>query len=164
MKSGKGIQGPAPEHEKDTKMGPQGAKMEPRGHKVKPQGSRKYKKSATWTPRDSKWSPWCHIGAPRCPKMQNTHKKLTQIAKKHTRRCPKVPNKEEKPYTHKQPTNQPTNRPKQQRGTQRNKQSNKHTHAQELRTAHTNTNSRGRVLAEGDVDPAAGSPKEPFRL
>ena len=26
------------------------------------------------------------------------------------------------------------------------------------------TNSRGRVLAEGDVDPAAGSPKEPFRL
>ena len=106
MKSGKGIQGPAPEHEKDTKMGPQGAKMEPRGHKVKPQGSRKYKKSATWTPRDSKWSPWCHIGAPRSPKMQNTHKKLTQIAKKHTRRCPKVPNKEEKPYTHKQPTNQ----------------------------------------------------------
>ena len=26
------------------------------------------------------------------------------------------------------------------------------------------TNSRGRVLDEGDVDPAAGSPKEPFRL
>ena len=26
------------------------------------------------------------------------------------------------------------------------------------------TNSRGRVLAEGDVDPAAGSPKEPFGL
>ena len=26
------------------------------------------------------------------------------------------------------------------------------------------TNSRGRVLAEDDVDPAAGSPKEPFRL
>ena len=80
--------------------------MEPRGHKVKPQGSRKYKKSATWTPRDSKWSPWCHIGTPRSPKMQNTHKKLTRIAKKHTRRCPEVPNKEEKPYTHKQPTNQ----------------------------------------------------------
>jgi len=30
MKSGKGIQGPAPEHEKDTKMEPQGAKMEPK--------------------------------------------------------------------------------------------------------------------------------------
>ena len=55
---------------------------------------------------------------------KHTHKKLTQIAKRHTRRCPKEPNKEEKPYDHKQPTNQP----KKERGTQRNKQSNKHTH------------------------------------
>ena len=163
MKRGKGIQGPAPEHEKDTKMGPQGAKMEPRGHKVKPQGSRKYKKSATWTPRDSKWSPWCHIGAPRSPKMQNTHKKLTQIAKKTHQKVPRGA-KQRRKTIYPQTTNQPTNQPKQQRGTQRNKQSNKHTHAQELRTANTNTNSRGRVLAEGDVDPAAGSPKEPFRL
>ena len=83
---------------------------------------------------------------PNCKK--HTHQKLPQGAKQRRKTIyPQTPNQ-----------------PKKQRGTQRNKQSNKHTHAQELRTANTNTNSRGRVLAEGDVDPAAGSPKEPFRL
>ena len=156
-----------------------------KGSKVRTQS---LKKTPKWDQRVSKWSPGVTKLSPKGPESaknqqhviqgtrngapgatlelkvptnaKHTHKKLTQIAKRHTRRCPKEPNKEEKPYDHKQPTNQP----KKERGTQRNKQSNKHTHAQELRTANTNTNSRGRVLAEGDVDPAAGSPKEPFRL
>ena len=127
MKSGKGIQGPAPEPEKDTKMEPQGAKMEPRGHKVKPQGSRKYKKSATWTPRDSKWSPWCHIGAPRSPKMQNTHKKLTQIAKKTHQKVPRGA-KQRRKTIYPQTTNQPTNQNNKEGHKETNNRTNTHTH------------------------------------
>ena len=124
--------------------------MEPRGHKVKPQGSRKYKKSATWTPRDSKWSPWCHIGAPRSPKMQNTHKKLTQIAKKTHQKVPRGA-KQRRKTIYPQPTNQ--SKKERKRDTKKQTIEQTHTHAHELRTANTNSNSRGRVLAEGDVDP-----------
>ena len=96
---------------------------------------------------------------------QSLHKCKTHIKnspnlqKKHTRKVPQVAKQRRKTIYP-----QTTNQQKKQRGKQRNKRTNKHTHAQELRTANTDTNSRGRVLAEGDVDPAAGSPKEPFRL
>ena len=74
----KGVEGPEPEPERDTRMEAKGVQMEPRGHKVKPQGSRKSNKSATCNPRDSKWSPRCNIGA------QGPHK-----CKTHTKNPPK---------------------------------------------------------------------------
>ena len=122
--------------------------MEPRGVKVQPQGHKKCRKSTTCGPRVPKRSPGCYNGAPRSPQMQNTHKMLTQLAKKSYQKVPQVTKQRRKTIYP-----QTTNQPKKQKGKQRNKQSNKHTHAQELRTANTNTNSRGRVLAEGDVDP-----------
>ena len=45
-----------------------------------------------------------------------------------------------------------------------NEHPNKKTTKAQLRTANTDTNSHGRMLAEGDVDLATGSPKEPCRL
>ena len=124
-KVAKGVQGPDPEPEKDTKMRPKGVQMDSRGHKVKPQGTRKCKKSATCNPRGSKWSPRCNIGAQGPHKCKtHTHKKLTQITKKPTRRCPKESNKEEKPYDHKQPTNQR----KKEGHKETNNRTNTHTH------------------------------------
>ena len=75
------------------------------------------------------------------------------------------------------PNNQPTKETKRDANQQTTKQTNKHPHTHLhkhpdnktsriflLQTANTNTNCRGRVLAEGDVDPAAGSRDEPTRL
>ena len=51
-------------------------------------------------------APRCHIGAPRSHKCKTHRKCPPKFQKTHTRSYPKVPNKEEKPYTHKHPTNQ----------------------------------------------------------
>jgi len=102
-----------------------------KGSKVRNQS---LKETPKWKRRVSKWSPGVTKLSPKDPESatnqqhviqetrngapgatlelkvptnaKHTHKKLTQIAKRHTRRCPKEPNKEEKPYDHKQPTNQ----------------------------------------------------------
>ena len=73
-----------------------------------------------------------------------------------------APRSQTKKKNHMTTNSQPTKESK--RDTKKQAIEQTHTHAQEPRTANTNSNSRGRVLAEGDVDPAAGSPKEPFRL
>ena len=121
-----------------------------------------------WSPRVSKFSPKAtkscenlqhapqgsHNGAPGATmepqgphKYKTKHKKLTQIATKTSEGAPRSKKTTKKPYRHRQPTNQRNK----EKHIETNKQSNKPT--QELRTANTNTNSRGRVLAEGDVDP-----------
>ena len=110
-----------------------------------------YSKKFEMEPQVPHWSP-------KVPTNAKHTKNSPKLQKKHTRRWPKQPNKEEKPYTHNQPIKE------RKRDTKKQTIEQTHTHAHELRTANTNSNSRGRVLAEGDVDPAAGSPKEPFRL
>ena len=67
--------------EKALKWTPKGDQMEPRGVKVQRQGYKKCKKSTTCSPRVPKRSPGCYNGGPRSPQMQNTYKKLTQVAK-----------------------------------------------------------------------------------
>ena len=84
----KGTQGPDPEPEKDTKMAPNGVQMEPRGHKVKPQGSRKCKKISNMQSKGLEMEPPVQHWSSRSPQMQNTHNKLTQIAKKTHQKVP----------------------------------------------------------------------------
>ena len=104
LKVARGSRVPPQMLKKTPKWTPKGDQMEPRCVKVQHQGCKKCGKSTTCSPRVPKRSPGCYNGAPRSPQMQNTYKKLTQVAKIHTRRCSKGPNKEEKPYTHKEPT------------------------------------------------------------
>ena len=113
----------------------------------------------------------------RPPKVQLRHQNVPQDAKKQA---------------HIDTNNQPTNQQNKQREKQINKQPHKHTtqankpsnkQARKHHTKHTKhkptislksrlgliasnfkeKTSRGRVLAEGDVDPAAGSRHEPFK-
>ena len=84
----KGSRVPPQSLKKTPKWTPKGAQMESRGVKVQPQGYKKCRKSATCSPRVPKRSPGCYNGAPRSPQMQNTHKKLTQIAKKTYQKVP----------------------------------------------------------------------------
>ena len=163
LKIAKGSRVPPQSLKKTPKWTPKGTQMEP---KVQPQGYKKCRKSATCSPRVPKRSPGCYNGAPRCHigaarshKCKTHRKDPPKLQKTHTRSYPKVPTKKKNHI----PTNtQPTKETK--RDTKKQTIEQTHTHAHELRTANTNSNSRGRVLAEGDVDPAAGSPKEPFRL
>ena len=92
---------------KTPKWTPKGVQMEPRGVKVQPQGYKKCRKSTTCSPRVPKRSPGCYNGAPRSPQMQNTHKKLTQLAKKNIPEgAPSGQTKKKTIYP--QTTNQPT--------------------------------------------------------
>ena len=94
-------------------------------------------------PRVLHWSPKDPTNATtknkKLTKLKQTHQQVTQGAKKTKKHID----------TNSQPSNRDTK-----------KQTIEQTHKQELRTANTNTNSRGRVLAEGDVDPAALSSRE----
>ena len=66
---------------------------------------------------------------PQGPQKCKTHiKNSPKLQKEHTRRCAKVPNKEEKPYTHNQPTNQPTNQNNKEGHKETNNRTNTHTH------------------------------------
>ena len=67
---------------KTPKWTPKGDQMETRGVKVQHQGYKKCGKSTTCSPRVPKRSPGCYNRAPRSLQMQNTQKKITQIAKK----------------------------------------------------------------------------------
>ena len=113
-------------------------------------------------PKGPTMEPWVLQWSPKVPTNAKKNIKNSPKFNKDIRRCPKVEKTNEKYHidTDNQAKNQPT------KETQRNtkKLTIEQTHTQERRTANTNPNSRGRVLAEGDVDPAAGSPKEPFRL
>ena len=143
-------------------MDPKGAQMEPRGVKVQPQGHQNYRKSTTCTPRVPQWSPGCYNGDQGPHKCKQKHKKITQIATKTSEGAPR--SKKTTKATILTQTTKQKNQPTKETKRNTKKQTIEQTHTQELRTANTNTNYRGRVLAEGEVDPAAGSPKEPFRL
>ena len=82
---------------------------------------------------------------------QGLHK-LKSSPKLQNKTYQKVPLRgQTKKKNHIPTNNQPTKETKRDTNKQTIEQT--HTHAQELPTANTNTNSRGRVLAEGDVDP-----------
>ena len=107
---------------KTPKWTPRGAQMEPRSVKVQNQGYKKCGKFTTCSPRVPKRSPGCYNGAPRSPQMQNTHKKLTQLAKKTYQKVPQVAKQRRKTIYP-----QTTNQPKKQTGT-RIKQTIEQTH------------------------------------
>ena len=107
LKVARGSRVPPQSLKKTPKWTPKGDQMEPRGVKVQHQGYKKCRKSTTWSPRVPKRSPGCYNGAPRSPQMQNTHKKLTQLAKKTYQKVPQVA-KQKRKTIYPQTTNQPT--------------------------------------------------------
>jgi hypothetical protein len=108
----------------------------PKGSRATPQSA---KSKPKWSPRVPKWSPrvvkWKPRGTPKCQKNTKVYPKCAKLEAQGATQTHKHTNTQ----THKHANTQTT-------------QTNTYTH--KLRTS--NPKSRGRVLAAGDVDPAAG--------
>ena len=89
-------------------MGSQVPKWSPGVTKLSPKGSESTKNQQRGLQGSRNGAPGATLESQGPQKCKTHIKNSPKLQKKHTRRCPKVPNKEEKPYTHKQPTNQPT--------------------------------------------------------
>ena len=128
LKVARGSRVPPQLFKKTPKWMPKGDQMEARGVKVQPQGYKSQENLqhvAQWSQNGAPGATMEPQGLQKC----KTHiKNSPKLQRKHTRRYPKVPNKEENPYTHKQPTNQPTNQRNKEGHKETNNRTNTHTH------------------------------------